>query len=127
MADFPTIDFGPFEWETLDQNYIVKWNGKLVALNDLQANIAAFGAEVTAEKQAAADSAQAAGESAQEARGYRDQTQAIAVGDVSITDLQPGTLTAPGDYAGPDGSGGLMKRNILDDTLARSHAIALSF
>ncbi|MCL7931676.1 hypothetical protein [Halomonas llamarensis] len=67
MADFPTIDFGPYEWATLDKNYIVKWNGQLVALNELQANIAAFGQAVEADKQVAVDSAQLASDKAQQA------------------------------------------------------------
>lgn len=115
MADFPTIDFEPYQWATLDRNYIVKWNGMQVSLNSLQANIAAFGAEVTTEKKAAAESAQAAGESAQEALEYRNQAKAIAVGDVSVTDLQPGALTAEKDYVSVDEEGELVKRNLSDD------------
>ena len=127
MADFPVVNFAQYQWEVNDQNYLTKWNNFQTAVTALQNSINAFGEEVTTEKQAAADSAQEASESAALAEQYRNEAQQIAAGDVAITDLLPGALSSPGDYAGPDGSGGLMKRNILDDTLARSHAIALSF
>lgn len=57
----------------------------------------------------------------------RDETAQIAAGDVALTDLQPGTLTQPGDYAGVDGSGNVVVRNVNADTLAQAHAVALSF
>ncbi|UXZ55835.1 hypothetical protein LOS15_07395 [Halomonas sp. 7T] len=66
MADFPFIDFGPYTWAVLDKDYIVKWNGKLVALNELQANIAAFGQAVELERDAAVNAAQSASEDAQQ-------------------------------------------------------------
>jgi len=66
MADFPTIDFGPFAWANLDRNYIVKWNGKLIALNELQANIAAFGESVGQDRDQAKQAAITATEKAQQ-------------------------------------------------------------
>ena len=56
-----------------------------------------------------------AADSAQAALDYRNQTQAIAAGDVDITDLQPGTLVAPKDYASVNEEGALVKRNLSDD------------
>ncbi|MEL7893523.1 hypothetical protein [Vreelandella neptunia] len=53
-----------------------------------------------------------------EAEAIRDQTQAIAVGDVDITALQPGTLTNPKDYPSTDGAGNLVVRNVDTDVAA---------
>lgn len=50
-----------------------------------------------------------------EAEAIRDQTQAIAVGDVDITALQPGTLTAEKDYVSVNAQGALVKRNLSAD------------
>ncbi len=56
MADFPTINFTPFQWEVLDRDYINKWNAMQAALDALQANIADFGAAVEQEQATAIQS-----------------------------------------------------------------------
>lgn len=68
----------------------------------------------TAAETATTKAGEAAG-SAQEALDYRNQTQAIAVGDVDITDLQPGTLTVEKDYVSVNAEGVLVKRNLSAD------------
>jgi len=135
MADFPIIDFGPYEWVTMDQNYIVKWNGKLVALNELQANIAAFGNAVTLEKNAAVGAAQNASEAqakaqewaesedevepgARSAKYWAGQAEQVVTGDTAITALSPGTLNTELDYVSVDAQGALVRRNLADDLLS---------
>jgi len=130
MAEFPVVNFAQYQWEVNDQNYLTKWNSFQTAITALQNSINAFGGEVEQEltdtitavetirdeevipaKNAAQQSATNSAESAAEALQYRNEAQQIAVGDVAITDLQPGTGTQ-GQMVTPNGSGGLVYDDI---------------
>ncbi|MHB0775428.1 hypothetical protein [Halomonas sp. WWR20] len=52
-----------------------------------------------------------------EAKQFRDEARQTVLGDVAITDLQPGTLTDEKDYASVDASGALVKRNVSSDII----------
>lgn len=60
--------------------------------------------------------AEAARQGAEEAEARATQ---IAVGDVAITALQTGTLSAEKDYVSTDGAGNLVKRNLVADFRAQ--------
>ena len=109
MATAPPVpDFSQFNFEEGDTDAaILKQNGQNQALVEYGEALAEFGQEMNTEMEAAqqartgAEDAQAAAEQA------RDEAQQIAVGDVAITDLLPGT-GEPGEFVTPDGSGGLI-------------------
>lgn len=144
MATMPVFDFVPDSWVVNDQNYLVKWNNSLNLMTQMQAAINTFGEESTQELVAALEAAEAtrqqaindttaikntavtaantattkageASDSAAAAQQARDEAQQIAVGEVAITELQPGTLTNPKDYVSVDAQGALVKRNLSAD------------
>ncbi len=138
MAEFPVVNFAQYQWEVNDQNYLTKWNNFQTAITALQNSINAFGGEVEQEltdtitavetirdeevipaKNAAQQSATNSAESAAEALQYRNEAQQIAVGDVAITDLQPGTLDTEKDYVSVDAQGALVRRNLAADVSAQ--------
>ncbi|MFI0472232.1 hypothetical protein ACGLWX_05850 [Halomonas sp. HMF6819] len=65
--------------------------------------------------QTATNKAGEAASSADDAAQSAAEAQQIAVGDVAITSLQPGTLITPKDYVSVDEQGALAKRNLATD------------
>jgi len=105
---------------------ITKDNGRNAALDLYASQLTAFGqaieqeqAETIQEAQAAANTAgEKAVESAQSAAAAlqaRNEAQAIAVGDLAITDLLPGPLNTVQDYVSVDVQGNLVRRNLATD------------
>ena len=105
---------------------ITKDNGRNAAIDTWAAQLTAFGeaieqeqAETIQEAQAAANTAgEKAVESAQSAAAAlqaRNEAQAIAVGDLAITDLLPGPLNTVQDYVSVDAQGNLVRRNLVED------------
>lgn len=105
---------------------ITKDNGRNAAIDTWAAQLTAFGeaieqeqVETIQEAQAAANTAgEKAVESAQSAAAAlqaRNEAQAIAVGDLAITDLLPGPLNTVQDYVSVDAQGNLVRRNLVED------------
>ena len=114
MATAPTpIDFTQYEWALGDTTrMITQWNAMQAALTQYGQDLVPFGDQMTTEMNATIEARQAA-------EAARDQAQEIAVGDVAVTDLQPGALTSPMDYPSVDAQGGLVKRNVQADIASR--------
>lgn len=135
MADFPVVNFAPFQWSVNDQDYLTKWNNFQTAITAMQNSINTFGSESTAELEAylqqieairdndvipakntavdAAAKSQEWAESDTEVEPGKDSAKTWALraeqtvtGDTVITALKPGTGTQ-GQIVTPNGAGGL--------------------